>query len=394
LKPEPADGSPRFDVARIEPNGEAVIAGQAAPGAAVELLQDGKVHDRTVADSSGAFVLVPRPLPSGNYDLTLRTTDPDGKARVSDGSVAVTLDSSKKEKPVAALTGPKAPPAAPQSKPAADPEARVQIVDVRAEDGGRLHVSGRSVPGSSVRLYLNDAYIAAGTASSDGRVEFSIRGGVKPGKYQVRLDQLNASGKVLSRVETAFIAPMALAEAKPSEPVESPAPPPPAEAKSSEPAESPAPRRQLEASPPSPASEAPSQSAHAVERDSSPSKAPRAGEADQQVASSQREHASAPVNQTPPQAPVTNEASSEPRSPQETRPVVATGPANQREVVVVPNIHTRVVIRGDSLWRISQSTYGHGKLYPTIYSANRNKIRDPDLIYPDQIFVLPNALPQ
>src|ERR1700722_13971598 len=39
-----AGGVPTFDVARIEPTGEAVIAGRAAPGAAVELLVDGKVY--------------------------------------------------------------------------------------------------------------------------------------------------------------------------------------------------------------------------------------------------------------------------------------------------------------------------------------------------------------
>ena len=50
---------PTFDVARIEPTGEAVIAGRAAPGATVELLRNGEVHDRAVADQSGQFVMVP-----------------------------------------------------------------------------------------------------------------------------------------------------------------------------------------------------------------------------------------------------------------------------------------------------------------------------------------------
>jgi nucleoid-associated protein YgaU len=62
-------------------------------------------------------------------------------------------------------------------------------------------------------------------------------------------------------------------------------------------------------------------------------------------------------------------------------------------VVVIPHVETTVVIRGDSLWRISESTYGRGIRYPTIYYANRDKIRDPDLIYPGQIFVLPKAKP-
>ncbi|EGP06272.1 DedD protein [Bradyrhizobiaceae bacterium SG-6C] len=48
-----------------------------------------------------------------------------------------------------------------------------------------------------------------------------------------------------------------------------------------------------------------------------------------------------------------------------------------------------VVSRGDSLWRISRATYGSGELYPLLLRANRSRIRDPDLIYPGQSFVLP-----
>lgn len=48
-----------------------------------------------------------------------------------------------------------------------------------------------------------------------------------------------------------------------------------------------------------------------------------------------------------------------------------------------------VVSPGDSLWRISRATYGSGELYPLVLRANRSRIRDPDLIYPGQSFVLP-----
>jgi nucleoid-associated protein YgaU len=61
---------------------------------------------------------------------------------------------------------------------------------------------------------------------------------------------------------------------------------------------------------------------------------------------------------------------------------------------VVARIDTAQVVRGDNLWRISRSTYGEGKRYSVIWKANRNKIDDPDLIYPGQIFVLPKSLPK
>ena len=44
---------------------------------------------------------------------------------------------------------------------------------------------------------------------------------------------------------------------------------------------------------------------------------------------------------------------------------------------------------GNSLWRIARRTYGGGVQYTLIYEANRDQIRDPDLIYPGQVFVLP-----
>ncbi|MCP3056413.1 LysM peptidoglycan-binding domain-containing protein [Aurantimonas marianensis] len=52
----------------------------------------------------------------------------------------------------------------------------------------------------------------------------------------------------------------------------------------------------------------------------------------------------------------------------------------------------RVIIRkGDTLWGISRETYGQGSRYTVIYFANGNRIRDPDLIYPGQVFRLPEV---
>jgi nucleoid-associated protein YgaU len=59
--------------------------------------------------------------------------------------------------------------------------------------------------------------------------------------------------------------------------------------------------------------------------------------------------------------------------------------------VVVPKITTTIVSRGDSLWRISQVTYGQGMRYSVIYKANKEQIRNPNMIYPGQTFVLPTS---
>ncbi|MBL8688187.1 MAG: LysM peptidoglycan-binding domain-containing protein, partial [Rhodospirillaceae bacterium] len=48
-----------------------------------------------------------------------------------------------------------------------------------------------------------------------------------------------------------------------------------------------------------------------------------------------------------------------------------------------------VVQPGHSLWRIARQAYGGGVLYTLIYTANVEQIRDPDLIYPGQVFQVP-----
>ncbi|WP_417839081.1 LysM peptidoglycan-binding domain-containing protein [Tritonibacter scottomollicae] len=54
-----------------------------------------------------------------------------------------------------------------------------------------------------------------------------------------------------------------------------------------------------------------------------------------------------------------------------------------------PAIQVVTVQEGDSLWAISQERYGSGFLYVRVFEANKSDIRDPDLIYPGQIFTLP-----
>ncbi|MCP1335614.1 LysM peptidoglycan-binding domain-containing protein [Futiania mangrovi] len=50
-----------------------------------------------------------------------------------------------------------------------------------------------------------------------------------------------------------------------------------------------------------------------------------------------------------------------------------------------------VVQPGNSLWRIARHVYGQGIQYTVIYEANADQIRDPDLIFPGQIFKVPDA---
>jgi hypothetical protein len=54
----------------------------------------------------------------------------------------------------------------------------------------------------------------------------------------------------------------------------------------------------------------------------------------------------------------------------------------------------RIVIQpGNNLWRISRVIYGSGIKYTVLYESNKDQIRDPDLIYPGQVFMTPDVVP-
>ena len=366
--------APTFETLRIEPNGEAVVAGRSTPNGTVTLLVDGKPAAQAVADSGGRFAIVPPALPAGNSELGLAVTDARGGVSRSRESVAVAVSPTRDAKPLVALSAPDAPtrvlsqpdpaatarsagdhdgagrglanagaarggdvsaagkPAAPRPEaPAADAAAnadRVKVVGIDAQDGGRLFVTARSAPGSTVRLYLNDTLIAPAAAGRDGTVTFTIGRGVAPGAYKVRLDQVDAaSGKVRSRVEVPFTMP--------------------------------APERKA--------------GTEAADETGNRAVATRA-EPDAQAAAGSDRSAGAPASP--------GVATQTPAAPAPSEPGSA--------AVFVPDVRTATIARGDSLWEISRRTYGAGDRYSVIYDANQDQIRDPDLIYPGQIFVLPS----
>lgn len=54
-----------------------------------------------------------------------------------------------------------------------------------------------------------------------------------------------------------------------------------------------------------------------------------------------------------------------------------------------PAQRTYAVKSGDSLSKISQQFYGNANEWRKIYEANRDQIKNPDLIYPGQKFIIP-----
>lgn len=49
---------------------------------------------------------------------------------------------------------------------------------------------------------------------------------------------------------------------------------------------------------------------------------------------------------------------------------------------------TYKVVRGDCLWKIAANQYADAFQWPLVFQANRDQIRDPNLIYPKQVFVI------
>jgi nucleoid-associated protein YgaU len=52
-----------------------------------------------------------------------------------------------------------------------------------------------------------------------------------------------------------------------------------------------------------------------------------------------------------------------------------------------------IIQPGNNLWQISRVIYGRGVEYTVIYQANRDQIRNPNLIYPGQILTTPGVTP-
>jgi nucleoid-associated protein YgaU len=291
---------PAFDVVNVEPTGDAVIAGRAAPNAKVELRDAGKTVAEATADASGQFVIIPPALAPGGHSLSLAAEADKGAPETSE-AVAVSVPEPEAKAVAAAAPAPAAAPSAP-SPPAlamrtvATPPAaasRVAIRSVQADSAGGLVATGSAGSNATVRLYLNGADVGDAKTQSDGRWSLTIKHGMTPGGYVMRADEINpGDSSVVASADTPFEYPAA------------------------------------------------------------GTPAPAAGPAPAEASAEQ------------PKAPASAD-------------------------VVVDRVQTALVVPGHTLWALSQNYYGDPTRYPVIYEANRSQIRNPNLIYPGQVFVVP-----
>ena len=294
-----------INLARIRPDGSAIVAGNAMPGSTINLIKDGKVIGRATASDQGEWVIIPDVmLGQGSHLLSIEIINPDGSKKIGDMALAIEMIDDQ-ETPLVALvpytedaseaaTLLQAPEAIEETIEApieatedeastiaaADTEAntgvnpaplmpRVTIRSLQALNPKTFSVSGLAEGGASVELMVNGKMAAE--AKPDDRAMYAMIVPIDPTQDRLRLKSILRDG------------------------------------------------------------------------------------ANNQIAS-------ASINLTKSQ--------------------LAEGLSGNALIVVQ---------KGDALWRIAYKTYGAGIRYVDIVRQNSTKITDPDLIYPDQIFVIPNG---
>jgi nucleoid-associated protein YgaU len=274
--------APSFDVVRVNPRGDTVIAGRAEPGAEVTVRDGETVVGRVQTDKRGEWVLVPeKPLPPGSRNLSLIAKLPDGTEQQSESDVVLVVpENGDGAQGVLALRvpgdgqgasrllqSPFAGAAAGRGDGRGAGGLTIDIIDY--DEKGRATISGGAPSGAKLNIYLDDTLAGSTVADDKNEWRLTLPQLLAPGDHKLRVDRLDGGGKVVDRAEYAF-------------------------------------------------------------------------------------------NRAPP----------------------IEGLTAGTAVIVQP---------GNSLWRLARRTYGEGTRYALIFEANKSQIRDPDLIYPGQVFALPAA---
>lgn len=286
-----------IDTFRLDPEGNLLLAGRAAPGERVTIRLEDQQIATAQADRSGAFVAFGEVESSDRPRvLNLATTGPGGAPVLSDNEVIIApLTVPERGGAKTGMADAKAPtpergamrPSDRSDMPASTPQVAllsdeaglrplsteradsVALDAITYSNAGEVRLFGRGL-GGVAHVYLDNRPVAQAAVDAQGQWQGALPD-VETGVYTLRVDEVDAQGNVTSRVETPF-------------------------------------KREDRA-------------------------ALRAG----------------------------------------TDPAAA--------VTVQP---------GSTLWAISRSRYGEGVHYVRIFEANKDRIRDPDLIYPGQVFDIPD----
>ena len=367
--PAPADPAPiimpSFDVVRVDPDGSTVVAGKAEPGSKIVLRVDGVEISATTADDTGNFVgLFVLDSSAAPRMLTMSSILPDQTEVAAAAEVALAptqapiVVAAAEQDPDATSVQPEpaaiapATPTAPaallvtkdgvkvlqsgEQAAAPDGTANLSIDTISYTASGDVQLSGRAGSDTVVRIYLDNAPLIDVMADETG-LWASTMPPITPGIYTLRVDQLAADGTVSASVETPF-----KRETQDALAAATQAPDTAVEIAVAEPATEPAPAADLAAT-------------------ATPAKPP----VDPAVTATAE-----------PAVPALAENSAAPVAS------AAAKPTPSVSITVQP---------GFTLWGIASQQFGDGVMYVQVFEANKDKIRDPNLIYPGQVFVIPTA---
>nr|WP_240969602.1 LysM peptidoglycan-binding domain-containing protein [Sneathiella limimaris] len=281
---------PRFDVVRVDQNCGILVAGRAEPTSVVTIYANEKELGSALSSRRGEWVFVGTdPLPAGAQKINAKALNPDKNVMETPRMVVMNVpDCSKateEREPAIAVLTPKEGAAKTEveqrvSKLLQSPEPEgnleaaeeLNVASIDYDDQGNVALAGKGKRGGQVRVYLKNKHIGTAKIDEDGNWRLAPEMEIVPGTYDLRVDQLDADGNVISRVEIPF----------------------------------------------------------------------------------KRE-------------------------------------AAEDVILAKGGLEIRAVVQpGNSLWRIARRIYGEGLKYTLIYQANETQIKDPDLIYPGQIFTLPS----
>ncbi|MEP0233184.1 LysM peptidoglycan-binding domain-containing protein [Roseibium sp.] len=432
-EPEATSASPEtllFDVVGVEPTGDAVIAGRSEPGAIVALTANGEVVGKGIANDKGEWtIILDKPLPSGDYDVGLQTQNADGtSSRDSSQRLAVSVPEDGTSQPLVVLNSPDAPSTLLQKPELAEaaPEQEQQVAAAEVEE---TKAPAAETAAGTVSDVAGDTKAEEGAPAAAETVVAAVEAEAP----DVAADAAEVS--VSDAQSDASDEPAPVETASPADPVAKPVREPIAETEAAnagsaeEPAPVQKPASEAVAATQLTAEEAGSDpltltvTVDAVESEAGKIYVAGTGKAgntiqvyvadaligDGLVGSNDRwlieEHQDlAPGSvevradmigadgKVLARAAVTFEKEAEAIV---LTKVVASGQSADNSdsagVTVSKPLPNVIIRKGDNLWRISRRLYGDGVRYTTIYQANKKQIRDPDLIYPGQVFLTPEG---
>ena len=303
---------PEFDTVRVDEFGMAIVAGRAEANTTIQSIVNGVPFFEDKVGSSGKFAMIfDVDTSAPTLEITLNTLNDDGTEILSDQTVVIlqselvnygtsdlSIDHTSQSTALGNITS-----GSPIVRPALlfSPVGDIELMQpalplvdsqtlveaITYDNTGKAVINGRASDFNGIiRIYVDNVYIKDVAINSDNSWSSNIQE-LLPGRYVVRVDEINLSGEVVGRVEMPF----------------------------------------------------------------------------------QKEEESFVKSMLD----------------------SVTASANTDTGVETKLIQLVTVQRGYTLWGISRARFGLGRLYVNIFDLNRDLIVDPDLIYPGQIFKIPQS---